>query len=566
MYTLTQTHQSGAQLMAADQRCPDCGVEMSEQTAEGLCAACLIRTALPNTADSSDSGTATQNRRFVPPSMESLSRSFPHLEFLDLIGHGGMGAVYKVRQRKLDRIVALKIVRPDTGDDPAFAVRFDREARILARLNHPGIVSIHDFGEVQLPGVDSETVLYYFLMEYVDGVNLRQLMETGEIRPTQALPIVLQICEALQYAHDLGVIHRDIKPENILLDSFGRLKIADFGLAKLGDHDDLHLTGTHQVLGTLRYMAPEQLSQSRAVDHRADIYSLGVVFYEMLTGEIPAGAFAPPSQCTGVDGRVDEIVMKALASAPDSRFQSADDVRAELSSITIEEAEEPSASEQPHWPGPSTIIDNGVAALAARVRKAFAPAGAQPGEEQTDAELTDIGFTDVVLPREQIEMDRLPDVCIVCGTKTRTRLGQQLFQLSAGRAIVLLLLFVLFFPLGLFAAAFLPRKFRAAVPVCRKHQRHWSRQTLFASLGWFLIPGGASIGLLIADMQRANDDFIIPVSLVIGAALYLIGMCYFFLTRISADDISDQSITLRGVSVGFARRAARLRDSLPSRT
>jgi serine/threonine protein kinase len=145
-----------------------------------------------------------------------------------------MGAVYQARQRKLDRLIALKIIRPESADDPAFAVRFDREARTLARLNHPNIVTIYDFGEVSLADTENNRsrTLYYFLMEFVDGANLRHLMAFEELTPAQALSIVPQICEALQLAHDEGVVHRDIKPENILLDRKGRVKITDFGLAK----------------------------------------------------------------------------------------------------------------------------------------------------------------------------------------------------------------------------------------------------------------------------------------------------------------------------------------------
>jgi serine/threonine protein kinase len=162
---------------------------------------------------------------FVPPTPAELARSFPQLDVLALLGQGGMGAVYKVRQRELDRIVALKILPPDIGNAPAFADRFTREAKALARLNHPGIVTLYEFGQAN--------GLFYFLMEFVDGVNLRQLLRTGRVSPREALAIVPAICDALQFAHDQGLVHRDIKPENILLDRRGRVKVADFGLAKL---------------------------------------------------------------------------------------------------------------------------------------------------------------------------------------------------------------------------------------------------------------------------------------------------------------------------------------------
>ncbi len=187
-----------------------------------------------------------------------------------------MGIVYKARQRTLDRLVALKVMPPDVARDPGFAERFTREARTLARLQHPNIVAIHDFG--------TSDGLYFLLMEYVDGANLRQAIRSGALTASQALAIVPQICDALQYAHENGVVHRDVKPENILLDRAGRVRIADFGLAKIVQRTpvDVTLTRAGQVMGTLHYMAPEQYRTPDAVDHRADIYSLGVVFYEML--------------------------------------------------------------------------------------------------------------------------------------------------------------------------------------------------------------------------------------------------------------------------------------------
>ncbi|MEO1979728.1 MAG: protein kinase [Fuerstiella sp.] len=367
--------------MFGSSQCPECGAEVAATTTEGLCPKCLMAAAMgvgEGAADGPELAPTMQSKpRYVPPSAESLARSFPQLEILETLGHGGMGAVYKARQKKLDRIVALKIVRPDTADDPMFTIRFDREAKTLARLNHPNIVSVYDFGDVEYIDDNGKPagVLYYFLMEFVDGVNLRRLIQSGEAKPQQALPIVMQICEALQYAHDQGVVHRDIKPENILLDSVGRLKIADFGLAKLGSEtDEQHLTGTMQVLGTVQYMAPEQMTQSKTVDHRADIYSMGVVFYEMLTGEIPVGAFEPPSQRADIDGRLDEVVMRTLASDPDRRYQNARDVGSQVSSISSAGSSGARPEEQAYWPGPSTIMENGAAALAVGVKNMLSPA------------------------------------------------------------------------------------------------------------------------------------------------------------------------------------------------
>ena len=194
-------------------------------------------------------------------------------------------------------------------------------------LNHPHIVTVYDFGQAD--------DLYYFLMEYVDGVNLRQLLDAGKIAPKEALAIVPQICEALQYAHDKGIVHRDIKPANILLDTNGRVKIADFGVAKLMGQkpEDGLLTGEGHVMGTPHYMALEQLEHPLEVDHRADIYSLGVVFYQMLTGELPIGRFGPPLCKVHVDVRLDEIVLRALEKEPELRFQQASELKTVVETI-----------------------------------------------------------------------------------------------------------------------------------------------------------------------------------------------------------------------------------------
>lgn len=266
--------------------------------------------------------------RFEPPSVDRLAELFPSLEILELIGAGGMGAVYKARQSGLDRLVALKILPEEFDHDVKFALRFTREARTLAKLNHPNIVSVHEFGKV------GET--YYFLMEYVDGSTLRHVVQTGGLAPEHALAIVPHLCDALQYAHDQGVIHRDIKPENILISVDGSIKIADFGLSRILDNDSQQdvLTGTHQVMGTLQYMAPEQLEGSRSVDHRADIYSLGVVFYEMLTGELPLGRFEAPSRKVNIDVRLDEVVMRSLEREPQRRYQRASEMKSDVASIS----------------------------------------------------------------------------------------------------------------------------------------------------------------------------------------------------------------------------------------
>lgn len=262
------------------------------------------------------------------PSLEEIAAAFPDLEVLDLIGHGGMSAVFRARQPKLDRVIALKVLPKSLAATPGFAERFTREGRVLARLSHPNIVTVHDFGE--------SGGFCYLIMEYVDGVNLRQAMRAGRFTPEQALNIIPVMCEALQYAHSQGVLHRDIKPENILLDAKGKVKIADFGIAKILDEKGdggMMLTQSGAKLGTAPYMAPEQIEQPASVDHRADIYSLGVVFYEMLTGELPLGRFAAPSEKSAVNGNMDEVVFRALAKDRAMRQQSAGEFKTQIEGI-----------------------------------------------------------------------------------------------------------------------------------------------------------------------------------------------------------------------------------------
>ena len=317
--------------MDTQKTCQSCGAPVAADAPRGLCPACLMKVAMAT-------GTAVgdEPQSFIPPTVEELAAKFPQLEILGFIGRGGMGAVYKARQKELDRIVALKILPPDTSQDAAFAERFTREARALARLNHPGIITIHEFGRAD--------GLYFFLMEYVDGLNLRDLLANGRISPREALAIVPQICDALQFAHDQGIVHRDIKPENILLDRRGRVKVADFGLAKLvgGESESAvsaysagspSLTIAGKTMGTPNYMSPEQKENPEAVDNRADIYALGVVFYPMLTGELPGKKIEPPSKKVRIDVRLDEVVLRALEKQPELRYQQVSEVKTMVETI-----------------------------------------------------------------------------------------------------------------------------------------------------------------------------------------------------------------------------------------
>jgi serine/threonine protein kinase len=305
--------------------CPVCRADLPADAPEGLCPSCLLRGGLSPASEPASTTGYPPPQAAPPPA--ALAPLFPQLEVLELIGQGGMGVVYKARQKKLDRLVALKILPAHAARGPGFTERFTREARALARLNHPNIVGVHDFGEVE--------GLHYLVMELVEGVNLRQAQAAGPLAPGQVLPLIGQVCDALQYAHEQGVVHRDIKPENILLDRRGHVKIADFGLAKLlGQAGPApSLTGSQQAMGTPLYMAPEQMERPGAVDHRADIYSLGVVFYELLTGELPLGRFPPPSRKAEVDVRLDKVVLRALERDPGCRYQHASEVKTAVESL-----------------------------------------------------------------------------------------------------------------------------------------------------------------------------------------------------------------------------------------
>lgn len=305
--------------------CTRCGAELSADAAGGLCPRCLM--ALNFDSRTMPDGGAPSS---VPPlSPEELADRFPQYEILECLGRGGMGVVYKARQKTLDRMVAIKLLAGEWQGDPGFATRFEREAKTLAQMSHPNIVTVHDFGEAG--------GLFHIVMEYIDGVNLRDLLGEGKMAPEQALVIVPPICEALEYAHGKGVVHRDIKPENLLLDRDGRIKIADFGIASL-------VGATGEKSGTPPYMAPEQ--ESGSVDRRADIYALGVVLYEMLTGERPAKDIVAPSRKVQVDVKIDELVLRALEKEPERRYQTAGEFK------TVVETMKPAPAVKP--PAPPT--------------------------------------------------------------------------------------------------------------------------------------------------------------------------------------------------------------------
>ncbi len=287
--------------------------------------------------------------QWLPPTVEELQRMLPDYEIEALIGRGGMGAVYKGMQRSLDRAVAIKILPPMMDEaDAQFATRFKQEAKAMAKLNHPHILAIYDFGEAKVAitaprdelggtATPSQSGLFYFVMEFIDGTDLQQIMKSeGHLSPKRAAALIGQVCDALEFAHEHGIVHRDIKPSNIMVDKRGQVKVADFGLAKTlhaGDAESTHMTMTGAVMGTRAYMAPEQALGKR-VDHRADIYSLGAMFYEMLTGDPPHGAIEAPSHKIELDVRMDSIVLKALAQDPERRYQHASEIKSDVTRVT----------------------------------------------------------------------------------------------------------------------------------------------------------------------------------------------------------------------------------------
>ncbi len=253
----------------------------------------------------------------------------PQYEFVSLLGRGGMGAVYKAVQISLDRPVAIKVLPLDLVDDDEaqFAARFKNEARTMAKMSHPSIVSVFDFGETQ-------SGLLYIVMEFINGTDVSQMIASqGRLPEDYALSITAHVCDALNYAHRNGIVHRDIKPANILINMEGAVKVADFGLAKASDAGQSGLTKTNMAMGTPDFVAPEALIPGIPLDGRADLYAIGVMLYQMLTGEVPRGLWTLPAARIGTDPRFDAIITKAMQTDREMRYQSAAEIRQELDSI-----------------------------------------------------------------------------------------------------------------------------------------------------------------------------------------------------------------------------------------
>ena len=209
-----------------------------------------------------------------------------------LIGRGGMANVYVGTDTRLQRRVAIKALRPDVAADAESRNRFQREAHSVSAMGHPNIVRVYDAGEEFIPAVSADVPIPYIVMEYIDGTDVALMVERqGRLPSAHAMAITAHVCDALAYAHGKGIIHRDIKPSNIMIGYDGVVKVADFGLAKMSQREQSGLTQSGMVMGTLHFMAPEALTLGKAVDQRADIYAVGVMLYQMLTGKLPQGLF-----------------------------------------------------------------------------------------------------------------------------------------------------------------------------------------------------------------------------------------------------------------------------------
>ncbi len=261
---------------------------------------------------------ALEQQAADPEQLAEVQRAFPEFEVLCAIGRGGMACVYKCRDPQLDRYLALKIMDSALGREPGFAERFGREAQTLAGLQHPHLLRILDYGERQ--------GLHFLATEYFEGGSLRELIAKGPLEPAFALRLLREFGGALAYAHDQGLVHRDIKPSNVLIDAAGHACLADFGIVHqiAPRPETADLTETAQALGTPHYMAPEVMVGE--VNARSDIFSLGVVAYEMLTGKLPIGRFTPASETCTVGSHADRAIDRCLRTDPRDRWSSVDEM------------------------------------------------------------------------------------------------------------------------------------------------------------------------------------------------------------------------------------------------
>ncbi len=262
-------------------------------------------------------------------------------ELGEILGFGGMSEVHLARDDRLDRDVAIKVLRADLARDPTFYLRFRREAQNAAALNHPAIVAVYDTGEAETEAGP----LPFIVMEYVDGSTLRDIVRAeGPMAPRRAMEVIADVCAALDFSHRNGIVHRDVKPANVMINNAGAVKVMDFGIARALADSSSPMTQTAAVIGTAQYLSPEQ-ARGEQVDARSDVYSLGCVLFEVLTGEPPFKGDSPvavayqhvredpelPSRVnSSVPRELDSIILKAMAKNPANRYQSAAEMRTDL--------------------------------------------------------------------------------------------------------------------------------------------------------------------------------------------------------------------------------------------
>jgi predicted Ser/Thr protein kinase len=367
------------------------------------------------------------------------SRFGPH-RLLNKIGEGGMGVVYKGYQESLGRYVAVKVLRSELASDRQFITRFRQEARAVARLNHANLLHVYDAGIVN--------GIYYIAMDYVEGGSLRDLLRRGPLPIDQAVSIAAQVADALAYAHQQGLVHRDVKPANILLAEDQRPLLTDFGIARAVDAS-MRLTQTGSHMGTPEYMAPEQ-AQGDPVDHRADIYALGIVLYEMLAGKVPFRAATPMATLykqvndplpplrrarLQIPGWLEAVTAKALAKRPEDRYQRAADMARDLRQATEPAARRatpapsrrtPPPAGQPRKLNPIPILIGAIAALVLILTGTALylllgggsdrPTGAGSGDTVTRVVLQGAVVTRVVTPPPGTEADQAGGIVTVVVT------------------------------------------------------------------------------------------------------------------------------------------------------
>lgn len=292
--------------------CRQCGATLPSSSSSAYCAACLLKSVLEHTEEID-----LPKETWEIPDIEEMIMLFPEFDSFSFLARGGMGAVYKARQINLNRWIAIKVLPPEIGRQPLFASRFQREAEALASLNHPGIVTIHDFG------VRSE--FYFFVMEYVPGDSLATyLKQKGELDFSSAQKIMLQLCNILSYAHQQGILHCDLKPENIFFSADSQqVKLMDFGISQMltDEHKD------HIIAGTPSYMAPELLLHHASPTPQSDVYALGVIFYQMLAGKLPSSfhqCYLPSDICLNLPAKIPGIIVRALSIKPEKRYANMD--------------------------------------------------------------------------------------------------------------------------------------------------------------------------------------------------------------------------------------------------